>query len=113
MRRLVKEELGGDYIDARDAEARLDYLIGEKTDLETEVSIAEDALDDLHEDGDAGSEELEELDRNLSDAKEALADWERDYGDEYYALDAEASLIRIASDNGETLCQGVRRQRDE
>lgn len=119
MRRAGKEELGGDYIDARDAEARLDYLREEKSDLESDVGEAEEAIADAEwdvavlENGNGPDPDGMDVLRDsvtervvaLEQAKAALKDWELDYGGEYGALGSEESIIRSASGNGETLIE--------
>lgn len=117
MRRLVKEELGGSRIDAREAAARLDYLYGEKTDLEDAIEAAGDDLAEakaeigkLEKEDEPDPDELSRLrdavteaENDLKEAEEALDAWEGNYGEEYNCLDSEEDTIRCAAEEGETL----------
>ena len=110
------KELGGDFIDARDAEARLDRLAGIECELDLAVQRLEDEASELagllsreeDADSDPGSmdllrRELEEAEEKLEEARGCLEDFRSECGKEMECLEAEELYIRSASRSGETL----------
>lgn len=110
------KELNGDFIDARDAEARLDRLAGIECELELAVQGLEDEASELagllsceeDADSDPGSMDLlrrglEEAEEKLEEARGCLEDFRSEFGKELECLEAEEPHIRDASRSGETL----------
>lgn len=72
-----------DLIDSRDIISRIEELTEERVDLDINIQELEEQLADLDpEDAD----ELADLTEQLKTAREALAEWDTDNGDELKAL---------------------------
>lgn len=84
MTKDIDDFAGSDSFDSRDFEERIDDLEGDKAAFEEDVENAEDALNDADEDAD----DLHTLQADLDAAKEALAGWEKEYGEELTKLQA-------------------------
>ena len=110
------KELDGGMIAARDAEARLDHLMGMEAELETAVQRREDEAsetagllsDEEDADSDPGRMELlrrglEEAEEKLEEARGDLEDFRSECGEELERLEEEEPQIRDASRSGETL----------
>lgn len=75
-----------DIIDSRDVIKRIAELEGERDDLQGTVDARQEALDAM--DGDASEEQRSDAVADLTSAKEALAEWDTDNGEELKALQA-------------------------
>jgi len=93
-----------DVIDSRDVIARIEELQDERDDLQNDLDATVAMRDDL--DTDASEDAIEEADDRVSDARQSLADWDEENGDELKALTTlaeEASGYAADWQYGETL----------
>ena len=94
-------------IDSRDIIDRIEYLENERDSLQKDIDTAQENLDDESADADDNDpERVEQYKVEFAEAKETMADWQSEYGDELKALTEladDASGYSSDWQDGETL----------